>query len=217
MTTVMGVKSRDDPHEALREAREALREAADQLEALNASLAQSGVGNAELTVSELAEHYNLSAEAVRAFAQTAGELLDGEQLTVADARRGAMLAAAGVAWERELGPLLSSGQVAELLGGVSRQRVSELTQGRRLIGLRERSGRRRYPLFQFDQGRPSEALIAAFHTIVDAGLDEWSAAGWCVRPDPALDGNSAVQWTRASRDPERLAQVARQDANRFAR
>ena len=59
-----------------------------------------------------------------------------------------MLAAAGVVWERALGPLLSAGRVRELLG-VSRQRVDELPRATRLIGLRERSGRRRYPLFQF--------------------------------------------------------------------
>jgi hypothetical protein len=86
----------------------------------------------------------------------------------------------------------------------------------RPIGLRERSGRRGYPLFQFHDGRPLDALIAAFYTVTASGLDEWSGASWCVRPDPALDGDSPVQWTKTAKDPERLAQVVRQDARRFA-
>jgi hypothetical protein len=164
-------------------------------------------------VRALAEQFNVSEAAVRAFAQTAGELLDGEELSPADARRAAMLAAAGVVWERALGPLLSAGQVRELLG-VSRQRVDELLRGKRLIGLRERSGRRRYPLFQFDDGRPVEALAKAFYTVT-SGLDEWSAASWCTQSDPALDGLSPAQWAKSGKDPERLAQIARQDARRF--
>jgi hypothetical protein len=212
----MVVKGSDEPRAALREAQDALREVQQALEQLNASLSDARADEGGLTVHELAERYNLSEAAVRAFAQTAGELLDGVPLSTAGARRAAMLAVAGVAWERALGPLLSSAQVRELLGGISRQRVDELVRSKRLIGLRERSGRRRFPLFQFDDGRPLESLIAAFCTVADAGLDEWSAASWCAHPDPALDGGSPVQWAHAGRDPERLARVARQDARRFA-
>jgi hypothetical protein len=212
----MVVKSSEQSRDALRGAQEALREAEHRLEELHASLGEQRADEDGLTVRELAERVNVSEEAVRAFAETAGELLGGAPLSAADARRGAMLATAGAAWERELGPLLSVAQVRELLGGVSRQRVDELLRAKRLIGVRERSGRRRYPLFQFHDGRPVESLAAAFHTVVDAGLDEWSAASWSVRPDPALDGESAVQWAKAGKDPERLARVARQDARRFS-
>lgn len=213
--SAMVVKGREQSREALRGAREALREAELRLEQLNASLDEPPAEEDALTVRELAERFNISEDAVRAFAETAGELLGGEPLSAADARRAAMLVAAGAAWERELGPLLSGAQIRELLGGISRQRVDELLRAKRLIGLRERSGRRRYPLFQFDDGRPCESLVAAFHTVVAAGLDEWSAASWCVRPDPALEDASAVQWAKAGKDPERLASVARQDARRF--
>jgi hypothetical protein len=48
---------------------------------------------------------------------------------------------------------MTSAQVRELLGDVSRQRVGELLRERRLIGLRDRAGRRRFPAFQF-RGRP---------------------------------------------------------------
>jgi hypothetical protein len=193
---------------------EALRQAEDKLAQLNATLTEPSADEDNLTVRELADQFNVSAEAVRAFAETAGELLEGEPLSPADARRAAMLGAAGVAWERALGPLLTAGQVRELLGGVSRQRVDELLRAKRLIGLRESSGRRRYPLFQFDDGRPVEALVAAFYTVA-GGLDEWSAASWCTHSDPALEGLSPAQWVKSGRDPDRLARVARQDARRF--
>jgi hypothetical protein len=220
---VMPVKDRDELAEVLGKAREALGDAAQEitddlariLEQVDAALARLR-DEASTTSRDLAERFNLSEEALVAFAQTVAELLDGESLTVRAARRGAMLAAADRAWEGELGPLLPSAQVRNLLGDVSRQRVDELLRAKRLIGLRERSGRRSYPLFQFDDGRPSEPLIHAFYTIVDAGLDEWSAASWCVRPDPALGGDSPAQWVRARSDLERLAEVARQDARRFA-
>lgn len=132
----------------------------------------------------------------------------------AEARRAAMIAAAEPTWENVLGPLLKSAQVRELLGGISRQRVDELVRSKRLIGLRRGSGRRRYPVFQFDGGRPVEAIVQAFRTVSE-GLDDWSAASWCVHPDPALDGMSPVQWAKAGKDPERLAGVARHDADRF--
>jgi hypothetical protein len=209
----MVVKEKDPSREALQGVQAALREAEERLEELNGTLSDRSRPEDGTTVRELSEQFNVSEEAVRAFAQTAGELLEGEPLSPADARRAAMLAAAGVAWERALGPLLSAGQVRELLG-VSRQRVDELLRAERLIGLRERSGRRRYPLFQFEDGRPIEALVAAFYTVT-AGLDEWSAASWCTHPDPALDGVSPAQWAKSEGDPERLAVIARQDASRF--
>jgi hypothetical protein len=147
----MAVKSSDESREALRGVQEALREAEDRLEELNATLSQATKPDETLTVRELAEQFNVSEASVRAFAQTVGELLEGEELSPAEARRAAMVAAAGVVWERALGPLLSAGQVRELLG-VSRQRVDELLRAKRLIGLRERSGRRRYPLFSSTTG-----------------------------------------------------------------
>jgi hypothetical protein len=211
----MVVKGIDQSREALRGVQEALREAEDRLEELNAALSGPRGEQDSLTVRELAEQFNVSEEAVRAFAQTAGELLEGEPLSTADARRAAMLAAAGVAWLRALGPLLSAGQARELLH-VSRQRVDELLRAKRLIGLRERSGRRRYPLFQFEDGRPIEPLVAAFWIVAEGAASDWTAASWCVHSEPALGDRSAVEWLRAGNDPERVLTIARQDAARLA-
>lgn len=113
-----------------------------------------------------------------------------------------MIAAARATWENELGPLLSMAQVRELLGGVSRQRVQEQLRARRLIGLRESSGRWSYPLFQFADGQPIELLVTVFWMVVDGGLEGWSAASWCVTPEPALGGSSALEWCRRGDDAE---------------
>ena len=131
-------------------------------------------------------------------------------------RRAALLSVASMVWEDELGPLLTSAQVSELIGGVSRQRVSELLGQHRLIGLRDRSGRLHFPAFQFSDGQPVPALVDAFWAIAEHASD-WTAAGWCVSADPdALEGESPAQWAKAGRDAERLARVARQDAARLA-
>jgi hypothetical protein len=111
--------------------------------------------------------------------------------------------------------LLSSSQVGELLGGVSRQRVDELLRSRRLIGLRDSGGRRRFPAFQFVDGQPLQPLISAFWTVADAAVSDWTAASWCVAPDDALEGLTPVEWARSHEDGERLQRIAHQDAARL--
>ena len=71
-----------------------------------------------------------SREAVRAFAQTAGELLDGEELSPADARRAAMVAAAGVVWERGLSPVewAKGGKDPERLALIARRDARRFEQ-----------------------------------------------------------------------------------------
>lgn len=192
----MGVK------EQLERAESALREARSELERSD--------------VLEAADRFGVDEAALMAFVETIGEVLGDRRLSVETARRAALLAAAGQAWENELGPLLTSAQVRELLGDVSRQRVDELLRAHRLVGLRDNSGRRRFPSFQFHDGRPLEPLIDAYWTVAGAAADEWTAASWCVSPDEALESRSPAQWALEGGDTERLARIARQDAARLA-
>jgi transposase-like protein len=170
-----------------------------------------------ITVSELAERFGISEDALMAFVETVQELMGERPLDPQTARRAAMIAAADQAWENQLGPLLSSGLVRELLAGVSRQRVDELLKSRRLIGLRDSAGRRRFPAFQFADGRPLSALIDAFWTVAEGAVSDWTAASWCVARDEALKGRSPLQWARAGEDPERLQRTAVRDAARLSR
>lgn len=160
---------------------------------------------------------NVSEEAARAFLETVSATLRNRPLTVEAARRGALLAVAADVWEDELGPLLTTVQVGELLGGISRQRVDERLREQALIGLRDNAGRLQFPSFQFVDGRPVASMVEAFWIVADGAGDGWVAASWCVTTDEALGGVSPVAWVRHGGDPERLATVARQDAARFAR
>jgi hypothetical protein len=157
----------------------------------------------------------ISAEALEAFLETLADVMGTQTLTVADARRAALIAASSTAWENELGPLLTSAQVRTVMNGVSRQWVSELVRDHRLISLRERSGRTVLPAFQFDDGQPMADLIEAFWTVA-AHASPWTAAAWCVGDDDALDGRSPAAWARAGASREVLLRVAAQDAARLA-
>jgi hypothetical protein len=205
----MAVKGR---HEDVIQELEAARNALSRAEAavLREVAASPGV-----TMREVAERFHVSEEAMMAFAETVAKVIGDRTLDADTARRAALVAVAGQAWENAVGPMLSSGEVRKLLDGVSRQRVDELLKSRRLIGMRDSGGRRRFPAFQFLDGQPLQSLIAAFWTIADAALDEWTAASWCVSSDEALDGRSPLDWARTGRS-DLLAQVARQDAARLA-
>lgn len=192
---------------ALAGARQALDEASEDLDVVISEPLQG------LTVVEGA----MSKEAIEAFFTKATELLGDRKLSVEAARRAAVLAATEQVWEDEIGPLLSTADVRELLGDVSRQRVSGLLDEHRLVGLRDQGGRLRFPAFQFKDGRPIEALVAAFWTVAAEAETDWTAAAWCVAPDELLDDLSPVEWARDGADPARLGRVASHDAARLAR
>lgn len=212
----MAVKDREDLVEALRRAESTVEGLRSDLAGVRAAaLEELSQAEGGLTVRDIAQRFLISEEALVAFAEAVGELAPNH-VSVAAARRAGIVAAAADAWENELGPMLSSAQVRELLG-VSRQRVDELLRSQRLIGLRDSAGQRRFPAFQFVDGRPLTAIVAAFWVVAAATVDEWTAASWCSSSDPALDGLSPASWAREGRDPDRLATVARQDAARLAR
>ncbi len=213
----MSVKGSDALVEALDRTDAALREATTDLALTRQALHEHVSESPGLTVRELTERFHVSEEAVLAFVRTAGELLGERPLSVDAARRAGMLAAAAQVWAHELGPLLSSAQVRAMLGDVSRQRIDELLRAHRLIGLRDSTGRRRFPTFQFRDGRPLEPLVAAFWTVAGTAASDWTAASWCVSVDAALEDYSPAQWARDGRDADRLARIVHQDAARLAR
>jgi len=213
----MAVKGNSEVVEALDRAESALREATFDVERTKLSYLRLAESESVVSLAALARRSHVSEAALVAFAQTAGEILGPDRgLTVEAARRGALLATAGQAWENELGPLLSTTDVRELLG-VSRQRVDELLRSQRLVALSDSAGHRRYPTFQFQDGRPLPSLVAAFWTLAAAAVSPWSAASWCTAPDDALEGLSPVVWARGERDAAHLARVAHRDATRLAR
>jgi hypothetical protein len=98
------------------------------------------------------------------------------------------------AWARQVGPALTQGDTALLLGK-SEQAVSK---DARLLRIRNRDGRPVYPVFQFDgrQQLPGlgEVVIALRRT-----LDPLTTATWLTTPQPAVDGLSPIVALRTGR------------------
>jgi hypothetical protein len=220
MIDVMPVKERGRSLESLRDIEsavaDALREAENSLERRIEEILRPLLEEIR-RLRDLIANFEISEDAVIAFLQTITELMGDKPLGVNDARRAGMIAASSTAWHNEIGPLLTSADVRTLLGDVSRQRVDELLRSRRLIGPRDSSGRRQFPLFQFEDGQPLDSLVSAYWTVADGAISDWTAASWCVTSDEALSGMSPVDWARAGNDPDRLLAVARQDAARLKR
>lgn len=209
-------RSLDSLHELESKVTDALREAESSLERRLEEILRPLLEEIR-RIRDLIARFEISEDAILVFLQTISELMGSKPLAISDARRAGMIAAASTSWGNELGPLLTSADVRTLLGDVSRQRVDELLRAHRLIGLRDTSGRRQFPLFQFDGGQPLEALVSAYWTVAEDAMSEWTAAAWCVTADEALGRMSPVDWVRAGNDPIRLAAIARQDAARLAR
>jgi hypothetical protein len=154
--------------------------------------------------------------AATAFAATLQEVLGDRSVETEAARRAALQAAAELVWEDTLGPLLTGAQARELLGGVSRQRLDQLVNAGRVIMLEERSGARRFPAWQFRDGRVLDALVAAHRQFVEVGESPWEGAAWCVNSHPQLAGQCPIEWAVGGGAAERLALVAHRDASRLA-
>jgi hypothetical protein len=201
----MPVKDTRDPRDALEDVRRQLHEAQAGLE--------RSLKKTEASIKRAIENFQ---PWVEAFAETVRRLMGDAELSPEAARRGALLAVSEAVWGQQLGPTLSSADVGEILGGVTRQRVSELVREHRLIALQERSGRIQFPAMQFSNGQPLRPLVQAFWILVDAPIERWTAAAWCVSAHDGLDDLTPAEWARQSKDSERLLLVARRDAARLA-
>lgn len=161
--------------------------------------------------------------AAAAFEETLLELgiADGDP-EIGDARtlgrRGALLAVAGTVWRRHLGPLLTTRQVAELLGVGSRQAVHDRVRRHRLLALPTDEHELAYPAFQFNEkGQPHAAIGMVLGAFADALLSPHTVASWFITPQAALDDATPAAWMAEGRDTERLVAAARRSASRAAR
>ncbi len=120
-------------------------------------------------------------------------------------------------WDELLGPFYGPGQVATVLGNISRQAVAERRQRRTLLGLRTADRHWVYPLFQFDRrNRVLKRLPELLRILGESGIDDWSLAGWLMSPLRSLNGRTAIEWLREEGDPATLLEVTRDAARRFA-
>lgn len=120
-------------------------------------------------------------------------------------------------WDDLLGPFYGPGQVAAMLGKISRQAVADRRQRRTLLGLKTVDGHWVYPVFQFDRHNEVLAGLPEILQILAAsGLDDWSLAGWLMSPLRSLRGCTPVDWLRSGEDSATLVAVTRDAAHRFA-
>lgn len=106
--------------------------------------------------------------------------------------RAVLASAAATVWTEHAGPFVDTRGVMSLLGGVTKQAVSQRVKGGRLLALRTGSGRTVYPLWQFQGGDVLDGLPEVLGT---AGFDPdrtttgWTLASWLVTEDPDLGGS----------------------------
>jgi hypothetical protein len=138
--------------------------------------------------------------ASRAFEEALAELV-GDGRPVADpaelGRQAALEAVAGSLWSDQLGPVYDSDGVMALLGGVTKQAVSDRVRRHALLALRTGSGRLVYPAFQFDGRRVLDGLAAVLAVVAPDDTEAWYVASWLTTPDPALGGRSPHDALRA--------------------
>ncbi len=116
---------------------------------------------------------------------------------VSAGRDAALEAMAGSLWSEELGPFYDSDGVRQLLGGVSKQAVSDRVQRHRLLALRTGSGRLVYPAFQFDGRSVAQGLGDVLSIVAPDDVESWYTASWLTSSDPALGGHSPVEALKA--------------------
>ena len=120
-------------------------------------------------------------------------------------------------WDDLLGPFYSGGQVAKLLGGISRQAVADRRERRTLLGLKTADGVVVYPTFQLNHRNEAlPGLPEILQCFRGSGVDDWTLAGWLVSSMPALDGRSVVEALRDGVDMKPLLTLARDAARRFS-
>lgn len=76
---------------------------------------------------------------------------------------------------------LTTAEVAELLGGVSRQAVSQRVAKGRLMSI-QISGKSWYPEWQFVDGRPVDRLPEVIEALHDTGLDTFTGDAVMTKP-----------------------------------
>jgi hypothetical protein len=157
--------------------------------------------------------------AAEAFSRTLAEIGVDEREFDAEAlgRRGALLAASELVWGRQVGTMLSSREVTELLD-VTRQAVHDRTQRGSLLAVRGSDGGILYPAFQFGpNGRPLPGVPEATRTLAPVVETTYTIAAWFTSPEPELGGATPSDWLRGGGDPDAVVEQARREAARLAR
>jgi hypothetical protein len=131
-------------------------------------------------------------------------------------RRAALLAASELLWNREVGPLVTTSRLQDLLR-CSRQAINERVRNGRLLALPTDKGEHLYPLWQFGPtSQPLPGIAEIVEALAGAVATPWTIASWLVAPEPELDGKAPVEVLRKGDTGTALA-AARHYAERLRR
>jgi hypothetical protein len=112
-----------------------------------------------------------------------------------------------------IGPFYSLNRVSELLGGVSRQAVSERARSHRLLRVTTSDGVMVFPAFQFARSQVRTNLVPLFEVLLGSGADPWTVAYWLTSPLDSFNGRTALEVVDFGTDAQRkLVSLARDDA-----
>ena len=90
---------------------------------------------------------------------------------------------------------ISTTEVVSLLGLGNRQTPLERIRSRTLLAIRDQ-GKRRYPLWQFDPDEPDGVIAGLPDVLAALPVADLIKARWLQRPQPLLEGDSALQLLR---------------------
>ena len=116
------------------------------------------------------------------------------------------------------GTFYTTQRVRELLGGVTRQAVSDRVLGRRLLRVTTADGVQVYPAFQFTQDPPGvrRELIPLLKTLLSSGVDSWTAVYWLTAKMPEFGNRTALEVAREGGGTlSQLEDMAKEDAQRW--
>jgi hypothetical protein len=131
-------------------------------------------------------------------------------------RRAALLAASELLWNREVGPLVTTSRLQDLLR-CSRQAINERVRNGRILALPTDKGEHLYPLWQFGLGsQPLPGIAEIVATFAGAVATPWTIASWLVGAEQELDGKAPIEVLRSGDAGTALA-AARHYAERLRR
>jgi hypothetical protein len=165
---------------------------------------------AHALIDEITQHVKEGLEERLSPFDAPGRSLDGIGSPKDLARRMLEIVPIPSRWDDLLGPFYGTGQVAKILGGVSRQAIADRRERRTLLGLKTADGVMVYPTFQFDdRNQVLPGLAEILQAFRGSAVDDWTLAGWLVAPSKDLRDKTVIEWLRAGKDREVVLALAR--------
>ena len=128
---------------------------------------------------------------------------DSERATI-NAMADAVLAANRI--NDRLGAFYTTDRVRKVLGGISRQAVSERVKNERLLRVSTADGVILFPRFQFANGAVLPGLQKLLKVLLGAGADGWTVSYWLTARLAQLGEVTALD-VLASGDADRIADL----------